>query len=223
MYLIIVGCGRIGSNLAYELSDRGHDVCIIDRNKERLAVLGSGFNGKTITGIEFDSDNLKSACIEQADALLAVTPDDNINITVSMVANRIYHVPQVIARVNDPKRKNLYEKLSINAISHVQLAVNLILNKLDSENCSIVSQLDHNYQILEIEVNHGVSSVTIEKLQQKYSCNISLVKNADGCFIPDLNYCLEDGDKIICTVHKDDKEKLLRLFNKEVLAWMPLL
>lgn len=223
MYIIIVGCGRMGSNLAYELSDHGHDVCIIDRSMERLKILGSGFNGKIMNGIEFDSDNLKSAGIEQADVLLAVTSDDNINITVSMVANRIYHVPQVIARVNDPKRKQLYDKLGIHTINPVQLGANLIIDKLDSENCTVVAELDNNYQLLEIEVNHGISQVNVENLQQKYSCNISYIKNKNKCFIPDKDTKLENGDIIICTVHKKDKEKLLKIFHKEVLVWMPLL
>lgn len=88
MYIIVIGCGRLGSKLAQELSNWGHDVCIIDREFSRLGTLGSGFNGKRIHGIEFDSDNLLEAGIHEADALLSVSPDDNVNITVSLIAEK---------------------------------------------------------------------------------------------------------------------------------------
>jgi len=86
MYIIIVGCGRLGSNLAKQLADEGHDVCVIERNPEKLNILGSGFNGQRIKGIEFDSEKLEEAGIKQADSILAVSSDDNINITVSLIA-----------------------------------------------------------------------------------------------------------------------------------------
>ncbi|MEM1485875.1 TrkA family potassium uptake protein [Oscillospiraceae bacterium PP1C4] len=222
MYLIIVGCGKMGSNLAYEMSDLGHDVCIIDRNKEKLAVLGSGFNGRIINGIEFDSDNLKDAGIEQADALFAVTSDDNINITVSMVANRIYHVPQVIARGNDPKRKYVYQKLGIEIINPVQLGTELLLNKINSNNCNVIADLDNDYQIIEFEINREISPISIEKVEQKYSCDISLTSLDEAYALPKDETMLENGSKFICTIHKDDKEKLIKQFSKEALVWMPL-
>ena len=85
MNIIIVGCGRIGSILANELSDAGHNISIIDRDSERLGVLGNGYNGVKIKGIEYDNDILLEAGIETADVMLAVTPDENVNITVSLI------------------------------------------------------------------------------------------------------------------------------------------
>ena len=95
MHIVIIGCGRLGSNLAKGLSDEGNDICIIDRNGDKLNALGSGFNGQRIKGIEFDSDKLIEAGVNQADVLLAVTSDDNINITVSLIAEKIFHVPNI--------------------------------------------------------------------------------------------------------------------------------
>lgn len=130
MYIIIIGCGRLGSNLAKELADDGHDICILDRNSDRLNMLGSGFNGKRIKGIEFDSDKLIEAGVQQADALLAVTADDNVNITVSLIAKQIHHVPKIIARVNDPGKNFIYEKLDIKTINPVQSEIELLKNRL---------------------------------------------------------------------------------------------
>jgi trk system potassium uptake protein len=221
MYIIVAGCGRLGSSLAYELSDFGHDVCIIDRDKERLAVLGSGFNGQRINGIECDSDNLIKCGIEQADALLAVTSDDNINITLSLIANRIYEVPQVIARVNDPNRKYIYEALNIEIISPVQLGAELLINRLNVKKCDVISELDDNYEIIELLINKKSSISTVAEIEQKLSCVISGIRQNKNIILPRKDTLLQIGDRLICTVHKNDKPKLLRLFSKEMPVWNP--
>ena len=130
MHIVIIGCGKLGSNLAKELSDEGNDICIIDRNGDKLNTLGSGFNGQRIKGIEFDSDKLIEAGVNQADALLAVTSDDNINITVSLIAERIFHVPNIIARVNDPQKNDIYNQLGINTINPIQYEIEMLKKKI---------------------------------------------------------------------------------------------
>lgn len=133
MYIIIIGCGRLGSNLAKELSDDGNDICIIDRSGDKLNALGSGFNGQRIKGIEFDSDNLQEAGIDRADSVLAVTSDDNINITVSLIAERIFHVPKIIAKVNDPEKNSIYYELGINTINPVIYEIEMLKKNISKE------------------------------------------------------------------------------------------
>lgn len=130
MNIIIIGCGRLGSTLANELSDAGHNISVIDRDSERLNVLGSGFNGLIIKGIEYDDEILKEAGISTSDAVLAVTPDENINITVSLIAKKIYRVPRIIARIVNPNRQYIYEKLDIETINTTQLGVDILKAKL---------------------------------------------------------------------------------------------
>ena len=132
MHVIIAGCGRLGSNLARELADKGYDVAVIEQDNEKLKSLQSGFNGLKIKGVEFDNDNLVEAGIRNADAVFAVSADDNINITVSLIARKIYGVPKIIARINDPHRENIYKKLGIETISPVQLSVDLLKDCLAS-------------------------------------------------------------------------------------------
>jgi len=131
MYIIIVGCGRLGSNLAIELANEGHDICILDRDQAKLDNLGSIFNGKMIKGIEFDSDTLLEAGIENTDALLAVSPNDNINLTVSLIAQRIFHVSKVIARINNPKNNLLYKQLNIDTVNPIKYESDIIRDKLN--------------------------------------------------------------------------------------------
>jgi trk system potassium uptake protein len=218
MYVIVIGCGRLGSNLAQELSDSGHDVCIIDRNSARLATLGSGFNGQRIQGIEFDSDNLAEGGIEQADALLAVTSDDNINITVSLIAHKIYHVPEIIARVNEPSRKYIYDKLSIETISPVQLGVEILKNRLAIKPMEILSSPNQDYEIIELLVNKP-NSFAVKKIETDHSCIISGIIRDGSFLLPKPEDIIQSGDRIICTILKTNKEKLLKSLAKEVPIW----
>ena len=218
MYVIVIGCGRLGSNLAQELSDYGHDICIIDRDSDRLETLGSGFNGQRIQGIEFDSDNLVEGGIEQADALLAVTSDDNINITVSLIAEKIYHVPEVVARVNDPSRKYIYDKLNIETISPVQLGVNILKNRLAIKTMEILSSPDKDYEIIELLVNKRNTPV-VNKIETDYSCIISGVIRDGSLSLPKPGEKIKPGDRIVCTVLKVNKDRLVKSLAKEVPIW----
>ncbi|MHB1483626.1 MAG: potassium channel family protein [Saccharofermentanales bacterium] len=215
MYIIVVGCGRLGSNLAKELSDFGHDVCIIDRDKEKLDVLGSGFNGQKINSIEFDSDKLIQSGIKQADTLLALTPDDNINIMVSLIANEIYHVPQVIARVNDPNRKIIYDKLNIDNISLVKLGEELLLNRLTMKNFDVITHFNNDYQIIDIFISKKNIKISVEEIEKKYFCIISTINRQGVIFLPKQDDQILSGDRIICTINKSENEKLMKLSLKE--------
>ena len=130
MYVIIAGCRKVGSTLALDLSQENHDVVVIDSDPARLATLGAGFNGVTIAGMPIDEDVLRSAGVEQADALAAVTDDDNMNIMVSQVAKEIFHVPTVITRLYDPQREAIMQSMGMNIVCPTTLAVRQIKNRL---------------------------------------------------------------------------------------------
>lgn len=220
MYIIVIGCGRLGSNLAQDLSDRGHDVCVVDRDGERLDVLGNGFNGQRIKGIEFDADNLQEGGIERADALLAVSSDDNINITVSLEAQKIYHVPQIIARANDPGREYIYRALEIETISPVRLGAEILIQRLTAKNADLVLAENSEYEILEVFVGRG-KPCSVGGAEQKLSCIISGIIRCGQMTLPAKEAPLRFGDKIICTVPKGKKEKLMQYFSREMALWNP--
>ncbi|MEG1256596.1 TrkA family potassium uptake protein [Clostridium sp.] len=123
MYIIIIGCGKMGSRLAQDLAETSHDICVIDRNKEKTDNLGSGFNGKILNGVEIDIDLLEEAGINEADTLLALTQNDNINIVACEIAQNIYNVPTVIGRVFNDDRAHIYDSLGIKTINPVKLAI----------------------------------------------------------------------------------------------------
>lgn len=130
MYIIIAGCHKVGASLALTLAGENHDVVVIDSDPERLNALGSGFNGVTLVGMPIDEDVLRSAGIEQADALAAVTDDDNMNIMIAQVAREIFHVPSVITRVYDPRRETIMGGMGLETVCPTTLAVRQIKLRL---------------------------------------------------------------------------------------------
>jgi trk system potassium uptake protein TrkA len=130
MYIIIAGCRKVGSNLAMSLAQLNHDVVVIDSDPSNFEALGSGFNGVTITGIPIDEDILRSAGIEQADCLAAVTNDDNMNMMISQIARQLFHVPQVITRVYDPRRDVVFRQMGLTTLCPTSLAVERIKDYL---------------------------------------------------------------------------------------------
>ncbi len=122
-YVIIAGCGRTGSSLVKEMLDDGHDLVIIDRDKDKLDSLGTGLNATRILGVEYDIDILKEAGIENADVFLALTRNDSINITACQVAKNIFNVKKVIAKVVDMNKEHIYKSLGIDYINPIKLGI----------------------------------------------------------------------------------------------------
>jgi trk system potassium uptake protein TrkA len=130
VHVVIVGCGRVGSSLGRELTADGHSVAIIDRRSDSFARLGPDFSGRTIQGIGFDRDRLVEAGIEGAGALAAVTSGDNSNILVARVARENFGVEQVVARIYDPRRAVIYQRLGIMTVATVAWTTDQVLRRL---------------------------------------------------------------------------------------------
>ncbi len=133
MYIIIIGCGKLGSTLAYELSDAGYNVAVVTSDSKKLDALGSGFNGLRIKGVEYDNNVLKEAGINHASFVICVTPDDNLNITTSLIAKKIFKVPRVIAKINEPSKKDVYKVLDIETINPTELISYIIRSKIEGD------------------------------------------------------------------------------------------
>jgi trk system potassium uptake protein TrkA len=129
-YVVIVGCGRVGSLLANRLSSLGSSVVIIDRDEAAFANLSTEFSGFRVTGDAAELATLRQARIDRAGCLLAVTHHDNLNLMVAQVARIVFHVPQVMARVFDPSRERLYREFDIETICPTQLSVETFLAAL---------------------------------------------------------------------------------------------
>ena len=111
--MLIVGCGRVGAKLALDLSAAGHSVTIIDINASAFSRLGDSFAGEAIIGDGIDADTLRRAGIEEVDAFCALTQGDNRNIMAAQIAQHLFKVPDVICRIADPIRDEVYRKLGL--------------------------------------------------------------------------------------------------------------
>ena len=130
--VIVVGCGRVGSQLANMLSDNGSNVCVIDRSPDAFNNLGRNFNGSILQGIGFDEETLIKAGIEECDVVAAVTQLDNTNLMVAEVASRLYGVPHVIARLYNPDHERAYMQLGIDYVCGTSLVAEDVFGKIVS-------------------------------------------------------------------------------------------
>lgn len=126
-YIVIVGCGRVGSYLANRLSRLGHSVVVIERNASAFEDLSADFSGFRVEGDAAEMSVLKEARVSKADVLIATTHDDNVNLMVAQVARKVFNVPQVLARVFDPKREEAYARLGIETICPTSVAAEMLL------------------------------------------------------------------------------------------------
>lgn len=129
-YIVIVGCGRLGSILANRLSREGHSVVVIDRNEATFEDLSPDFSGFRVEGDATQMAVLKEAKLQKADVLIATTHDDNINLMVAQVAQKILKIPQVFARVLDPRREKVYTQLGIETICPTSVAAEMFFDAI---------------------------------------------------------------------------------------------
>lgn len=137
MNFVILGCGRVGSRLAVMLDQMGHDVAVIDQNREAFSRLPDTFGGKEVIGLGIDEDILKQAGIEKADVFAAVTNGDNTNIMASQIAKEIFQVPRVIARIYDPIREDTYHTLGLETLCPTTLITNQIISSVLPQEAAI--------------------------------------------------------------------------------------
>ena len=132
MNVVIVGCGRVGARLATLLDQSGHRVGIVDNQAVSFRRLPSTFSGQAVIGIGIDEDVLRSAGIEDADAFFAVTNGDNTNIMAAQLAQRIFRVQHVAARIYDPVREETYRRMGIHTVCPTTTVTSLLLSSIDA-------------------------------------------------------------------------------------------
>ncbi|MFN2608233.1 MAG: TrkA family potassium uptake protein [Acidimicrobiales bacterium] len=130
MHVVVVGCGRVGSELATFLERDGHGVSVIDKNRYAFRRLPERFTGKAVLGFGFDRNHLEEAGVTTADALAAVTNGDNTNILTARIARETYEIRNVVARIYDPRRAAIYQRLGIPTVATVQWTTDQVLRRL---------------------------------------------------------------------------------------------
>lgn len=137
MHVIVVGCGRVGRELAVRLDEDGHSVAVIDKNRNAFRKLPQRWAGRAVLGFGFDRDHLEQAGIAEAAAVAAVTSGDNSNILTARIARETYGVANVVARIYDPRRAVVYQRLGIPTVATVTWTTDQVLRRLFSDQSSV--------------------------------------------------------------------------------------
>ena len=196
-----MGCGRVGSSLATALEAAGHSVAIIDQSKDAFRRLGADFKGRTVVGVGFDRDTLLEAGIDGADAFAAVSNGDNSNILAARVARENYGVTNVVARIYDPGRAEIYQRLGIPTVATVSWASDQILRRiLPGGARSEWRDATGTVQLLEVHPHLNWYGRPISELEAATASRVAFLTRLGGALIPDEHTVLQDGDLVHMTI-----------------------
>jgi trk system potassium uptake protein TrkA len=204
MKVVIMGCGRVGILLTQELCRAGHEVTVIDKNPSAFERLPPGFVAKQIVGLGFDRDVLEDAGIKDADAFLAVSSGDNSNIVSARVAREHYHVPSVIARIYDPARADIYERLNIPTVSTTRWGVKQMLLMLTHTREEIKESLAGGDLFrMRMAVPRHLVGKPVSELTVEGKVLVAGVDRGGSGFIPVAASTFQEGDHVALIVAKD--------------------
>ncbi len=195
MHVVVVGCGRVGSSLATGLIDAGHSVAIIDKRPEAFDRLGQGFTGQAIAGIGFDRDRLMEAGIEKATAVAAVTNGDNSNIMIARVARETFRVERVVARIYDPRRAAIYQRLGIPTVATVSWASERVLRHILPE-LAAVDWVDPSAKVCLIEraIPGSWAGRLVSELEEPGRARLVAIGRLGVAQIPKADLVAQEGD-----------------------------
>jgi trk system potassium uptake protein len=209
VHVVVVGCGRVGSSLAVSLSSSGHSVAVIDRRSESFARLGPAFGGKTITGIGFDRDRLLEAGIEQAGALAAVTNGDNSNILIARVARETFGIDRVVARIYDPRRAAIYQRLGIPTVATVAWTTERVLRRMLPDEPA-VEWVDPSAKVMLVErtVPPQWAGRSLDELDGDGVIRVVALSRLGQAQVPRSRLVVQEGDVVYLAVAGDALQAL---------------
>jgi trk system potassium uptake protein TrkA len=197
MRVIIVGCGRVGSELANALSAERHDVVVIDRNPLSFGRLSRDFGGRMLTGVGFDREILQKADIEGADALAATTDSDNVNIVVAVTAKETFKVPHVVARIYDPQAAEIYRREGIPTVTPTLLAANTMKTMISHPRLAKLATCGSGeVEFITIQVPKGLAGRTVQDLIIPGESLVSALVRRGQALIPTADTRLEAEDEL---------------------------
>jgi trk system potassium uptake protein TrkA len=200
MRIIIVGCGRVGADLAGTLERDKHAVTVIDKDPQAFGRLGASFSGRTITGVGFDRDILLAAGIERTDGLAAVTNSDEANVVTAQVARNVFRVPRVVARLYDPRQADIYNRLGLYTIAPNQWGVQRIAELLVYAQLDIVTSLGSELDIVELDIAGPLIGRSVDDLTIPGDVSVIAINRQNRMLLPTLGTVFQSGDRVFLAV-----------------------
>jgi len=208
VHFVIMGCGRVGSSLARALEGQGHDVAVIDQDESSFRRLGSGFEGRRIGGIGFDRDTQLEAGIEQAHAFAAVSSGDNSNILAARVARETFGVSNVVARIYDPRRAEIYQRLGIPTVATVRWTSDQMLRRLLPVGAAPLFRDPSGRVVLaEMPVHPGWIGRSVDALAGATAVRVAYLARLGEGLVPTSATILQDGDLVHVLVDAVDVDR----------------
>ncbi|UQS26127.1 TrkA family potassium uptake protein [Amycolatopsis thermalba] len=197
MHVVIMGCGRVGASLAAALERLGHEVAVIDKTQEAFRRLGSDFHGQQVLGMGFDRQVLIDAGIEKAGAFAAVSSGDNSNIISARVARENFGVEHVVARIYDPKRAAVYERLGIPTVATVPWTTDRFLRTLLPDGvASAWRDPSGNVAVLQLPLHEGWVGRSVTELQETTGARVAFIMRFGTPVLPDSKTVLQADDLV---------------------------
>ncbi len=209
MHIVIMGCGRVGSSLARILDLRGHSVAVIDRDEASFRRLGPDFKGLQVLGVGFDRNTMIEAKVTEAHAFAAVSSGDNSNIIAARVAREQFGVETVVARIYDPKRAQVYERLGIPTVATVPWTTDRLLRAVLPD--GLVSEWrDPSGTVLVAQVPYDRKWLgePLSRLEGALGMRTAFIVRFGTGLLPDVQTVIQEGDLIYATVLSNDVERL---------------
>jgi trk system potassium uptake protein TrkA len=208
-----MGCGRVGSTIAHSLELAGHSVAVVDQSAEAFRRLGPEFAGRTVTGVGFDRDTLIEAGIEQADAFAAVSSGDNSNIISARVARETFGIDNVVARIYDPRRAEVYTRLGIPTVATVRWTADEMLRRLlPSGAHSLWSDPTGHVLLIEIPYGPGWVGKSIGKIEDIAGLRVAFLTRLGDALLVTGSTVLQDGDQLHVLIDRDDVQRVEATF-----------
>ena len=215
MHIVIMGCGRVGSTLAHILEDRGNTVAVIDRDPEAFRRLRPAFKGDRITGIGFDRAVLTQAGIERADAFAAVSSGDNSNIIAARVASETFGVRHVAARIYDPRRAEVYERLGIPTVATVRWTADQMLRKLLPEGAEpLWRDATGKIVLSQVSVSPEWIGEPVKLVEASAGTRIAYIDRLGEAIVPQATTVVQEGDVVHVIALESDVHQIAGTFAK---------
>ena len=215
MHIVIMGCGRVGSTLALSMEELGHSAAVIDQDPQAFRRLGGSFRGRRVTGAGFDRDTLIAAGIEGAGAFAAVSSGDNSNIIAARVARETFGVENVCARIYDPRRAEIYERLGIPTVATVRWTADQMLRRLipggTEEHWRDPSGL---IAVAEVHVSPAWVGQRVARLESASGTRVAMLTRLGRGMLPEHDTVLQEGDLVHVALRGGEQAQVEEIFAK---------
>ena len=212
MHVVIMGCGRVGSALAEKLDHAGHSVAVIDQEATAFRKLSSSFAGRTVTGVGFDRDRLREAGIERADAFAAVSSGDNSNIISARVARETFGVPTVVARIYDPRRAEIYQRLGIETVATVAWTTEQIIRRIQPIAAEEYRDSTGTLALAELPFHEDWIGQRVSKLGIDSGARIGYIHRFGDALLPHKDLIIQERDVIHAIFRLDEQGHVASVF-----------